>query len=438
MKAADFQQTTRTELDRIAWLSATRPDMKFNSLMHHFNEDALLVSYESLRGNKATGLDGVTKQRYGENLESNIKDLVRRLKQMSYRPSPVRQVLIPKEGKGNATRPLGISNFEDKLFQKRMQELLESIYEPMFYECSYGFRLGRNCHDAIKSVTHYLYYNNVERVIDVDMANFFGTISHELLLDMLKTKIADTRFLRYVVRLFKAGVLADGELRMSDEGVAQGSCCSPVLANIFAHYVIDDWFQETVKGHCSSQVEMFRYADDIIICCGSSKDAERIKDALKKRLAKYELEMNEDKTKMVEFSRRAAQQGKRQGTFDFLGFTFYLGKLRGGRHSVKLMTSGKKLRSKLKRANEWMKMIRNRHPLRVIWKLVCSKLRGHIQYFGVSFNCQRVNKFLHTVKRIIFKWLNRRSQRRSFSWDKFEQYMERFPLPKAKIIHRLF
>ena len=213
------------------------------------------------------GIDGVDKATYGRDLERNLQGLLKRMKDMAYRPGPVREVRIPKEGKPGATRPLGISNLEDKIVQRMVQQVLESIYEPLFLECSYGFRPGRSCHDAIQALLPHLYKNPIQTIIDIDLKNFFGTIDHQLLEDLLNEKIKDTKFMRYINRMFKAGVLADGEMRISEEGVAQGSICSPILANIFAHYAIDMWIKEMVQPHCKGSVRLFRYADDTVICC---------------------------------------------------------------------------------------------------------------------------------------------------------------------------
>jgi len=237
--------------------------------MHLFNKDSLRECYHELDGRKAYGSDGISKEEYGVNLEANLEDLVKRMKRMAYRPAAVRQVLIPKEGKSNKTRPLGISNFEDKVFQKMMQKVLESIYEPRFKDCSYGFRPNRNCHMAIKELSNYLYYHKTETVLDVDISNFFGSIDQKMLQVMLSSKIKDSKFIRYIVRMFKAGVLADGELVISDEGLSQGSICSPVLANIFADYVIDNWFEDKIKPQF--EAEMFRYSDDGSNCISGSK-----------------------------------------------------------------------------------------------------------------------------------------------------------------------
>ena len=218
--------------------------------MHHFNEQSLTECFHQLDGAKAVGVDGVTKAAYAMHLDDNLTDLVARMQRMAYRPGPGRQVLIPQEGAPQATRLLGISNLEDKVVQLMMHRVLESIYEPLFLDCCYGFRPGRGCHDARRALHQHLYRKEVETIIDVDMANYFGTIDHGLLEAMLREKIKDERFLRYVKRMFKAGVLTAGELRVSEEGVAQGSCCSPVLANIFAHHVIDTWCETVVKRHC--------------------------------------------------------------------------------------------------------------------------------------------------------------------------------------------
>ena len=430
--------STKTKLKRIALLSQQDPYRSFESLMHHFNYESLRECFYELDGKKAVGVNGVDKATYAQNLNKNLQDLISNMKAMAYRPGPVREVLIPKEGKPGATRPLGISNFEDKIVQKMMQKVLESIYEPLFLECSYGFRPGKGCHDAIKALQHHLHDNEIQTVIDIDLKNFFGTIDHKILEDILKEKIRDTRFMRYINRMFKAGVLSEGDLKVSEEGVPQGSVCSPILANIFAHYAIDIWMKEMVKPNCKGKVALFRYADDAVICCQYDKDAQRIREALVKRLGKYKLTLNEDKTKLVPFDKRLATQGVKQGTFDFLGFTFYWGKARSGRFVPKLKTKAKTMRAKLNKVTEWIKVEKDKTQLREIWKTFVAKLRGHVNYYGVSHNAESVNKFLHEATRIVFKWLNRRSQRKSFTWKEFERYITAHPLPTVKIVHRLF
>jgi RNA-directed DNA polymerase len=438
MGATESLSKTKTKMNRIALLSKQDPRRSYESLMHHFNEESLKECFHELDGKKAVGADGIDKETYGKDLDQNILKLIARMKAMAYRPGPVREVLIPKEGKPGATRPLGISGFEDKIVQKMMQQILESIYDPIFLDCSYGFRPGLGCHDAIKDLQHYLYESEIQTVIDIDLKNFFGTIDHEILEDILKEKIKDTKFMRYINRMFKAGVLSEGDLKMSDEGVPQGSCCSPILANIFAHYVIDIWIEEMVKPRCKGDVRLFRYADDGIICCEYNEDANRIREALGKRLGKYKLKLNEEKTKQIPFDKRLVAQGTEQGTFDFLGFTFYWGKAKSGRVIPKLKTKAKTMRAKLNKVKEWIKIVKDRKPLKQIWKTFVAKLRGHVNYYGVSHNAENVSKFMNEAKYIVFKWLNRRSQRRSFTWEAFAKYIETHPLPTVKIVHRLF
>jgi RNA-directed DNA polymerase len=389
---------TNTKLKRIAWLSKQNSKKEFGCLMHLFNNESLLECFHELDKNKAVGIDGVTKMAYGANLYSNIDALITKMKNMAYRPGSVREVLIPKEGKPGATRPLGISNLEDKIVQKMTQKVLESIYEPLFLECSHGFRPGKSCHTAIQALNDHLYGNSIQTVIDIDLRNFFGTIEHSLLESILKEKIKDPKFMRYISRMFKSGILTEGELTTSEEGVPQGSICSPVLANIFAHYAIDIWIEEMVKPACKGSVALFRYADDGVICCEYEADALKIRQALGKRLEKFKLQLNEEKTKLVPFDRRAAAQGVKQGTFDFLGFTFYWGRSQAGWVIPKLQTRAKTMRTKLKRVNEWAKQIRHEKPMKEMWQIFKAKLRGHVQYYGVSHNINQVkNKYLESV-----------------------------------------
>ena len=437
MITTENQITTATKLKRIAWLSSQDEQKQFSQLIHHFNEEAFLVCYQELDAKKAIGIDGVSKESYGANLQQNLKSLVSRLKAMSYISGDIRSVEIRKEGSGNKTRNLGISNFEDKIVQKMMQKVLESIYEPIFLTSSFGFRSGIGAHDAIRALDKHLNSNVVECVIDIDLANFFGTIDRKLLLEILQERIQDKKLLRYIQRMFKAGILSKGELIMGEEGIVMGSVCSPILANIFAHYVIDKWFKDIVKNHCKGTVELFRYCDDGVICCQYKEDATRIKTALVGRLAKYNLSLNEEKTKIVNFSKAGYKSKIKQGGFDFLGFTFYLGKSRRGYIISKVKTSAKRMSSKLKKVNDWCKAIRNKHKLPVIWQKFCIKLEGHIRYYGVSFNSYAIANFLHRAEAIMFKWLNRRSQRKSFTWDKFQLFMDKNPLPKVKIWHSL-
>jgi RNA-directed DNA polymerase len=434
MDTIEIQVSTETKLRRIAWLSKRDKAKEFGSLMHHFNAESLAECYHTLASNKAVGVDKVRKEQYGAELENNLQGLLNRMKQMQYRPAAVKQVLIAKEGKAGATRPLGISNFEDKIVQKMMHRVLEALYEPIFLNCSYGFRSGIGCHDAVRDLRNHLYNKAVETVLDIDIQNFFGSLCHRELEKLLRQKIKDPKLMRYIIRMFKAGILKDGELKISDEGIMQGSICSPIMANVFAHYVIDEWFEEVVKKHCRGEVRLFRYCDDLCICCQYESDAIRIRKALGNRLAKFKLQLNEEKTKLVSFGRK----NKGKGRFDFLGFTFYWGKSRQGVIIPMVKTSRKRITSKLKGITQWIKERRNKYKMNIIWQELKPKIEGHIRYYGVSFNMQGISTFIYLVKRVMFKWLNRRSQRKSFGWDKFERFMNANPLPKARICHKLF
>lgn len=428
------KESMETALSRIAQRSKREPNAKFNWLMQHYSKRNLYECFKELDGKKAIGVDGVTKEEYGQHLTENLESLVQRLKTLSYRPQPVKEVLIPKDGNSGQKRPLGISVFEDKIIQLMTSKLLESIYEPLFRDNSFGFRPGKNCHSAIKKVRERLYKNNHTVIIDVDLKNFFGTIDHGKLIALLQMKIKDETFIRYIVRMLKAGVLGDRELRMTDEGCPQGNVASPILANIFAHYAVDIWFNDTVKRYTKGKTDIYRYCDDIIICCENETDAIRIRKSLIGRLNRFGLELNQEKTQIVIWDKLE----HKYDCFDFLGFTFYLKKSRKGFLYPAVKTSKKKFRIKLKRVSEWCKKNRNKYRLRELWKTFRSKLKGHLQYYGVSTNLVNVKKFVSKAVRIFFKWINRRSQRRSFNWNKFNKFLKLHPLPIIKMYHSLF
>ena len=431
-------EKTTTKPKRIAERSGEDSQAEFNWLMPHFNEESLIGCFNELDGQKAVGADGQRKEEYGRDLRGNIRRLIARMKRMAYRPGPVREVLIPKEGKGKAFRSLGISNFEDKIVQLMMSKVLEAIYEPIFRDCSYGFRPGRSCHMAIRAARDYLFRNSCEVVIDIDIKDFFGSLNHKRLVEMLENKIKDKKLIRYIVRMLKAGVLSRGELKVTEEGCPQGSIVSPILANIYAHYVIDCWFEDVVKKHVRGAVELFRYCDDMVICCQYRSEAERIRRALVKRLEKFSLSLNEEKTKIIPFSMWKYRSGERQGTFDFLGFTFYLGQSRRGFGIVKVKTSGKRFRSKLEKLRKWVKQNRDQARLKDLWIQYGIKVRGHVRYYGVSFNTQHVALFRRRAAEVFLKWINRRSQRKSITLDQFWKFFRKYPLPKAAVYHPLF
>ncbi len=427
--------TLETKLKRIRKLSEGNPKMEFGWLIQHFNKENLIQCFHELDGKKAVGIDGKNKDEYAKDLEKNIESLVNRMKMNSYYPAPVRQVLIPKDD--GKFRPLGISNFEDKIVQLLFSKILSNMYEPIFINQSYGFREGRSCHDAVKDIHNFLSYKSTGSIIDVDLKNFFGTINHRKLILLLEMKIKDKVFIRYIVRMLKAGILSEGELNVSEEGSPQGSIVSPVLANIFAHYAIDVWIRDMVSPFVKGEVYLVRYADDMIIWI-SKHNAPRVMVALKKRLERFSLTLNEDKTKMLSFSRREMEKGFEQETFKFLGFTFYIGKARSGKLVIKIKTAKKTFANKLKEITKWCKVNRNRYRLAYLWKIFQSKIRGHINYYGVSHNFESTEKFVYKAKMIFFKWINRRSHKRSFNWENFDNFLRVKPLPKVVIRHRLF
>lgn len=420
---------------RIRTLSKENLKMEFKWLIQYFNKENLIYCFHELDGKKAVGIDGKSKDEYAEKLEENIELLIDRMRTNTYYPAPVRQVLIPK-GDGKF-RPLGISNLEDKIVQSLFSKLLGAIYEPIFVNESYGFREGRSCHDAIKDVHVFLNRKYTGSIIDVDLKNFFGTINHRKLILLLEMKIKDRRFIKYIVRMLKAGVLSNGELTVSDDGSPQGSIVSPVLANIFAHYAIDVWIRDMVAPAVKGDIHMVRYADDLVLWANKN-DAPRIMVALKRRLERFSLILNEDKTKKISFSRRDMEKGIEQGMFKFLGFEFYIGKSKLGKLIIKIKTAKKTFASKLKEITRWCKENKNKYRLAYLWKIFQSKIRGHINYYGVSHNFASINAFVEKANVIFFKWMNRRSQKKSFTWEKFVLFVKAKPLQKIVIAHRLF
>ena len=425
-----------TKLAKVANRSRSDSEAVFSRIMPLITKEALASCFHKLDGRKAVGADGLDKDAFGKDLDKNIENLWLRMKAMRYRPKPVKQVLIPKEPYGS--RPLGISDIEDKIVQMAFAKVLDAIYEPIFKDCSYGFRSGRGCHHAIRSLRDHLYRGRVKVVIDLDLKNFFGSIDHGKLVAILRMKIQDERFMRYIIRMLRSGILIDNEFKTTDEGTPQGSIISPVLANIFAHYVLDMWIENTVNRHCVSRVRMFRYADDQVICCSNRDDARRLTKALPKRLGRFGLELNKEKSKVLSFDRDLFERKVKQESFDFLGFTFFIGNTAKGYPVPMVKTSSKKFNAKLKRMKEWCKKYRNTYKMADLWRFLCRKLIGHVNYFGVSFNNRMVGRFIRRSTREFFKWMNRRSQKRSMNWEKFNLFLFTFPPPKVIIRHRLF
>lgn len=425
-----------TQLLRIAELAKSQPKLKFTSLVHLLNEESLIQCHNQLPNKKAAGVLGTTKEQYGENLRENIKDLVIRLKSKSYRPIPVRRMYIPKPGT-DKKRPLGIPEHEDKIVQKGITKILNAIYEKDFLDCSFGFRPNRSCHDALKVLNLYIEKKYTNFIVDVDIKGFFDNVDHIWMLEFLKHRINDPNLLRIIGRFLKGGYMEEGKKYKTDFGTPQGGVVSPILANVYLHYVLDLWFEKVVRKQCRGEAYIVRYADDFVCCFQYKSDAEQFYHSLILRLKKFNLEIAEDKTKIIPFGRFAADNAKQKrnrkpGTFDFLGFTHYCGESLNGRFRVKRKTSKKKIQTKLKQCKEWLKVNRNK-DVDIIMDRFRRSLIGYYNYYCITDNTQNVSTFKDKIQTLIFKWLNRRSHRKSFSWDKFKLFLNKRPLPSPRV-----
>ena len=416
------------------------PDFQFTSLAHLLDVEYLRDCYKSLNRNKAVGIDNVSWEDYGENLNENLEKLVLRLKRKKYKPIPARRVYIPKNE--SEKRPLGISALENKIVERGITWILESIYEQDFLKSSYGFRPNRNAHQALKELNDLIMFQPVNHIVEADIKGFFDNVSHEKLMDFIRIRIGDPTLLNLIERFLKAGYIDDGILVKPDAGTPQGSILSPMLANIFLHYVLDTWFEATVKSHVRGFCEIVRYADDFVCVVRYADDAERIERALRNRFTKYSLELHPTKSRNMSYGRfergNAKAQNRRANTFDFLGFTHYCGVSRKGNFKISRKTSRKKYAAKCKEINAWLKKIRNLVKTKDWWRILRAKLRGHFQYYGVSENYSGIVRFYKYAVKMARKWMNRRSQKRKMSWDKFNKYLEHYPLPKPKIVHSFY
>jgi RNA-directed DNA polymerase len=434
-------EPVETKLLRIAAKARKEPKLKFVNLYYLMKGELLLECFRRLSENKAAGIDEVTKNEYAENLEANISSLVSRLHRMAYRPRPVRRVYIPKPG-SDKRRPLGIPSLEDKLVQSALGRILGAIYEEEFVEDSYGFRPKRSCHDALRALSQAVEDEGTNYIAEADIKGFFDNVDQDWLMKMLEQRIADQRVLRMIKRFLKSGVMEGGETRTSEEGVPQGGSISPMLANVYLHYALDLWFEKVYRKSCKGKARLIRFADDFVACFQNREDAMRYQAALAERLNKFGLEVEPTKTKVMEFGRDAERHARARGgkpeTFDFLGFTHYCARSRDGkRFRMKRVTARKKFRPKLATFKEWLK--RNRMmPTQWIMQQVVLKLRGHYAYYGVTDNYRGIARFHREVTKLLFKWMNRRSQRRSYRWDEFEQLLKIFPLPQPRVRVQLF
>jgi group II intron reverse transcriptase/maturase len=431
-----------TGQQRIAELAAQSGQMAFTNLAHHMTLGWLLQAYHATRKDGAPGVDGQTAADYGKDLLGNLQDLLDRAKSGSYRAPPVRRVHIPK-GTGNETRPLGIPTFEDKVLQRAVAMLLEPLYEQDFLDCSYGFRPDRSAHQALQAVWEQTMGMATCWVLEVDIRKFFDTLAHAHLRDLLRRRVRDGVVVRLIGKWLHAGVLEDGVLTTPEAGTPQGGVISPLLANIYLHYVLDEWFEQQVKPRLRGRAFLVRYADDFVIGFAREADAQRVQEVLPKRFAKYGLTLHPEKTRLVAFSRPTDQtkdeppeQGPQARTFDLLGFTHYWGKSWRGRWVVKRKTAGSRFRRALQRTADWCR--KNLHkPMREQQQALGQKLRGHYAYYGITGNAHGLNRFVLQVKRLWKKWLGRR-RRGYFSWSEFLKLLERFPLPPARVVHSVY
>ena len=421
----------QTSLQGIAKRAKGQKKHRFQDLYRMLDEEFLLESWRDIRKDAACGVDQVSAEEYEQNLGENIRDLVERLKRGGYRAKLVRRKYIPK-GDGKM-RPLGIPATEDKLLQVAVKRILEAIYEQDFLRCSYGYRPGVGALDAVDKLTVKLQFGKYNFVVEADIKSFFDNVDHEWMTRMLKERIDDGPFLRLITKWLKAGILEpDGEVIHPVTGTPQGGIVSPILANVYLHYVLDLWFQKVVKKHCRGEACLIRYADDFVCGFQYQKDAERFYNAMGKRLGKFGLKLSPEKTKVIEF-RRDQQSGK--NSFDFLGFEFRWGKDRSGKPHLKRRTSRKKLRKSLKYFTDWCKA--NRHlRLDVLFKKLNAKLRGYYNYYGVIGNSASLMEFFKQATRILFKWLNRCSQRRSYTWRGFQELIEFFIIERPRVVER--
>lgn len=396
-------------------------------------------SFEVQPGNKAVGIDKVSKSDYAQDLEGRITALSGELRSLSYRPQPVRRVYIPKSN--GRQRLLGIPCFEDRIVQHRLSGILQAIWEPEFRDCSYGFRPRRNAHQALAELGEITTNQGTQWLVEADIKGFFDHVEHDWLMRFLEHRVGDPVLLRIIRRLLKAGVMEAGVFTASEAGTPQGGLVSPVLANIYLHYVLDLWFEKRYVRTCKGQGYLIRYADDFVACFTHEEDARRFMDELTERLAVFGLEVEPSKTCLLRFGSRAASDcqkdgSKRPSTFDFLGFTHYVGKSRRGRFVLGRRSQRTRIAKKLKEVSDRLSALRVKGG-RAMMDYAKRHLRGHLAYYAVSGNARSIRTYAYRISRLLFKRLNQRSQRRSVAWDRFGKILSGW-MPSLRIQHNLY
>lgn len=423
-------------LTRIAEMSRERPDMVFTSIAHVIDKDLLMSIHGDMDGKKAVGIDGITKEEYDKNLEDNVEDLLRRIRNKQYRPKPAIRVEIPKDN--GKTRPLNIYSYEDKLVQAALKEILEAVFEPQFYNEMMGFRPKRNCHMAIGELNRMIEKKYTNYIVDCDIKGFFDHLDQNWCIKFIESRIKDPRIIRLVRVTLKSGIMIGFEYDPTEEGSGQGSVCSPVIANIYMHYVLLWWFKERFAPKQSGYCGIIVYADDFVVCFQHKTEAAQFYDRLRNRLKIFGLQIEEEKSRLIEFGRYADMNSKNRGkgaadTFTFLGFTHYCSKSRYGTFRVKRRTSRKKFTKKCKEIRKELRLriVALGQPFKEVHKWISQVLVGYFNYYAITDNSPMLSAFVYEVRKMIFYFLNRRSQRKSMTWEVFNRTMnERYPLPK--------
>lgn len=420
-----------TFLQGIAKKAHEQPKHRFGNLYELLNEAYLRECWRDIRKDAAYGVDHVSAEAYEQHLEENIHDLVERLKGKRYRAKLVKRRYIPKGG--GQRRPLGIPAVEDKLLQRAVARILEAIYEQDFLRCSYGYRPNVGALDAVDKLTIKLQFGRYHFVVEADIKGYFDNIQHDWLIRMLEERLEDGAVLRLIRKWLKAGVLdTDGQVVHPATGTPQGGVISPILANVYLHYALDRWFQKVVKPRCGGEACLIRYADDFVAAFQYQEEADRFYQELGSRLGKFGLEVAADKTRVIPFSH---QQARGTTSFDFLGFEFRWGTDRAGKPHLKRRTARKKLRNAFTRFTAWCQDT-CRHRVRDVFRDLNAKLRGYYRYYGVQGNYPSLQQFFNRAMRILFKWLNRRSQRRSYTWPGFIELLRHFQVERPRLVGR--